>query len=60
MQSFSEILVTHLSESWTHHLCLGLTIFYNKVTKNVLVELITFYLGLVSMFILQGHLILDK
>jgi hypothetical protein len=42
MQSFSEILATHLGESWTHHLCLGLTIFYNKVTKNVLVELITF------------------
>ena len=29
-------------------------------TKNVLVELITFYLGLISTFILQGHLILDK
>ena len=33
----SEILATHLGESWTHHLSLGLAIFYKKITKNVLV-----------------------
>ena len=30
MMIILEILETHLGESWTHHLSLGLTIFYKK------------------------------
>jgi hypothetical protein len=34
-----EILVTRLRESWTHY-------FVQKITKNILVELMTFWLWL--------------
>lgn len=37
LSSFSEILATYIGESWTHYLCLELTILYkktNKITKN--------------------------
>ena len=38
------VLVTRLSQSWTRHLCLGLTIlFTNKITKKTLVGLGTFF-----------------
>jgi uncharacterized integral membrane protein len=39
----AEILVTHLGESWTRHLCLGLTIL-----KKALMGLMTFWLGLLN------------
>lgn len=34
----SQILGTHLGDSWTHHLCLG-----QNLTKNAQVGLTTFY-----------------
>ena len=43
----AEILGTRVGKSWTHHLCLGVTIF-TKITKNALVGLVTFCVGLVK------------
>jgi len=40
----AEILASHLAEFWTRYLCLGLTNFYKKITRNALVGLMLFAL----------------
>jgi hypothetical protein len=52
----SEILATSRGEALIHNLYLELTIFLLKITKNVPAGLMTFRLGLIKNFTLQGSL----
>ena len=54
----SEILTTRLDEFWwTHHLCLGLTFFFlQKIAKNALLRLVTFWLALFKTF---SYMVMD-